>query len=177
MKLFTHEKKTYLTLNDHTFETLNCLKDGHRNPIWIQCTTNNSYGIVKEYLPAAGWGLYKKRINKQMIFILYVKRYFNYKTTTRFPGKMAFMSKTVDGAKELCYHWLLQHYGFENTKQNREYAKELVSGNRGMIETLSNYDSEQLLKAILINTNNWRFHSDKHEYFIEEMEEKINGVA
>jgi hypothetical protein len=175
LKIFEHNKKHYLTINDHTFEILNYFKDGYNNPVWIQCTTNNSYGIVKEYLPSASWALIKKRINRQMIFILYQKRYFNYKTTTDYPGKIAFISTKEESAKQLCYHWLLQHYGFENNKANRKVVEEFFEDNMRCFNSLSS--NQNTLDGIIINTKYWEFYDGTDREFFKDHMKKDEEVA
>ncbi len=72
MKILRFKDKHYLQLKDHTFEVLNYFE--YNELFWIQCTSNNKVGIVKEYLPDK-WELQKSRYSGQMIFTIYKKAY------------------------------------------------------------------------------------------------------
>lgn len=123
MHIFEYKDNHYLSIKDHSFQILNALSAGYNNNVYIQCTTNSSSGILKEYLPQ-GWALQKKRYNGQMIFTLYKKNMFSYKSKSKSLGTTCFVAFSKEGAAHLLYRWILnERLNIDDTEKNIEVAK------------------------------------------------------
>ena len=159
MNIFEHKGNKYLNLKEHQFQILNAisLSYGDNSIIYIQCTTNSSSGILKEYTPD-GWALVKKKYNGQMIFTLYKKSYFNYQSKSNSLGKIVFLAPSDDGAKYLMYRWLLTNrLELDDTDDNIYIAKKQLDTNRygSPVESLSKSLKNQTIAGVSINLNNY----------------------
>ena len=163
MKIFKHNDKAYLQIKDHSFEILNGFTLGwnNENIIYIQCTTNRSSGIIKEYLPNKHWELQKKRYNGQMIFTLYNKTYFKYKSQSASIGNIVFIAPTEEGSKYLMIKWLLQWLELSDIDNNIEIIKKVFEDRHSdrYLTTLKRTNKDQEFNSIMINTNYWNFNN------------------
>ena len=173
MKLLEFNGKNYLRLKDHTFLVINSFQRNYYDNIFIQCVSNNRYGIIKEYLPK-NWELIRTRVNGRIIYTLYDKKYFNYNTKAENKGRMTFISTTLDGAYFLAYQWLLQILGYEVNNDNitklKEYFKIYHHNSRHFTRLTGK--SEQLLHGVIFNTRGsdpW--YMEQISYHLEKEEE------
>jgi hypothetical protein len=167
MHIFEHKNTHYLSLKDHTFEILNGFRMGYSGDyLYIQCTTNSSSGIIQEYLPK-GWGLSKKKYNGQMIFTLYKKNSFAYKSKSKSLGTVCFVAFSDDGAKYLLHRWILnEQLGLDDNDINIAIVSDEI---RHRVSSLTKIDSEQKMYGSRINMNDWQI-----EGILSSIERKIN---
>lgn len=167
MRTFEHDGNMYLQLKDHNFHILNAFGNSN-DPYYIQCTTNSSSGIIKEYLPD-GWALLKKRYNGQMIFTLYKKSYFSYKSKSKSLGTLIFITLSEDGAKYLMYRWLLnEKLGLDDTEKNRGIVEETFNKYNRSIGNIYGIVKDQKMKAVSINMNDWNM-----QYILSDITKEI----
>jgi len=168
MHIFEYKGNTYLSIKDHNFHILNGFSFGYQNYVYLQCTTNTSSGIVKEYLPK-GWELQKKRYNGQMIFTLYRKSYFNYKSKSKSLGTLCFLALSEEGAKYLLYRWILnEQLNLDDNEVNIEIVKDNIGNYAHTISGLVN-DQKMFGVRLNINDNRHRF-----EWIESEIKEIVN---
>lgn len=148
MRTFEHNDNHYLQIKDHNFHILNMFSTDY-----IQCTTNSSSGIVKEYLPK-GWELSKARYNGQMIFTLYKKSLFNYKSKSKSIGTLMFIALSEEGAKYLLYRWILnEQLGIDDTEENINIVAEAIG--KRQIDTVYDRITNQKMHAVKVSMNDY----------------------
>ena len=171
MHIFEYKGTHYLSLKEHNFQILNAFKMGYDNDgcIYIQCTTNTSSGIVAEYLPK-GWELSKKKYNGQMIFTLYKKVYFAYKSKSKSLGTICFIAFSTEGSKYLLYRWILnEQLGLDDNDINVALVEAFMNRN---MNTLRQIDTNQKMFGTRVNMNDWRMKG-----ILRDIEAEINKIA
>jgi len=168
MQIFEHDNRKYLSIRGHHFHILNGFGSGD----FIQCTTMSSSGIIKDYLPQ-GYELSKSRYNGQMIFTIYKKNLFNYKSKSKSLGTLLFIALSEDGAKYLFYRWLLnEQIGMDDTPENIAIVKEVFADERRQLERFVDTVKNQNMKAVSINMNDYGI-----TYAIKTIIKKIGMIA
>jgi len=169
MHIFEYKGTQYLNIKDHNFQILNGFCHGYQNHIYIQCTTTSSSGIVKEYLPQ-GWELQKSRYNGQMIFTLYKKSCFAYKSKSTSIGNVAFVALSKEGARYLLHRWILnEQLELDDNQYNINIVEAEISRRIG---NLSQVTENQKMFGVSIDMNNWNM-----KHILSDIEEQIKAIT
>ena len=171
MRIFEHQGNKYLMIKDHAFHILNAFRS-NGDDIYIQCTTNSSSGLILEYLPK-GYGLSKARYNGQMIFTIFKKSQFAYKSKSKSLGTLFFIALSNEGAKYLLYRWILnEKLELDDTEKNIGIVKDFFANKNNRIRNIRSIVKDQKMQAVSINMNDWHMVYDLAD-IKEEIEKQV----